>query len=507
MLLIGLALVGGVVLGLCTPWGLGISPDSAVYIGAARSLLRGQGVSLPTDEGAFAPIVHYPPLYPALLAVSGFVGTDAIAFARWLNVLLFSVNILLSGIIVFASTASLRFGVTAATLAATAFPVVLVHSMVWSEPLFVFFELCGIFLLLVYSWRSDARTLIAAALFIGLSVLSRYAGLALVISGTLGISFIATSRWTRRLTDAAIFLAVSSLPFVLWGLRNHWIAGSATNRQIGFHPAGFPWLSDVAGTVLSWFSGFSYASSSLLSFTLGALLTTAGLVFSPSGASAQNGDVETLRKDILLWLTALIIGVYLLLLYLSISFLDAQIPIDSRILSPLYAPFTLFALSLFHSLTCGAWAVGGRRLVFPAVVFAILSLQLAATLHWLSQLRSDGIGYSNRSWVESDLIKQVELFGRAAWIVSNAPDVVYTLAGRPAAMIPRKVYPDTRKPNPDYDSQIQTMKNNLKAKKGFVVYFDRVRWRWYLPSAHELEEAAGLHPLRRTRDGSIYRVD
>lgn len=37
----GCAAVAGAALAVATPWGLGISPDSAVFIGAARSLARG----------------------------------------------------------------------------------------------------------------------------------------------------------------------------------------------------------------------------------------------------------------------------------------------------------------------------------------------------------------------------------------------------------------------------------------------------------------------------------
>jgi hypothetical protein len=504
VLLSSCAVAGGVVLAVSTPWGLGISPDSAVYVGAVRSLLQGQGFSLPTDAGAFAPIVHYPPLYPALLAVPGFVGIGPIAAARWLNVLLFSVNIFLVGVIAFNFTASVRFGVVTSALVVTAFPMVLVHSMAWSEPLFVFLELCGILFLLGYFREPSLRRLSAAALFIGLSTLIRYAGVAFLISGAAGVLALGASRRKRRVFDAVAFVGIGSLPIALWVIRNRWIAGIATNRQIGFHPAGFDRLGDVLSTLVSWFSGFGSASIRVQILTV-CLVLVAGSLFLIGTwfLTPRDGEVEVCRAMDVLQFMALIIGTYLLVLYTSISALDVQIPIDSRILSPLYVPFVLLAVSVVHRLD---W-LGRGHFLLPALALLVIGLQLPSGLDWLRQLRRDGIGYSSRLWMESKLIRHLSLIDPSVAIFSNAPDVVYTLTGRPSAMIPRKVHPDNNLPNPDYDAQIEAMMNMLKTKNGLLVYFNGVRWRWYLPSANELEEVRGLKILIRTNDGSVYQVN
>jgi hypothetical protein len=73
-------------------------------------------------------------------------------------------------------------------------------------------------------------------------------------------------------------------------------------------------------------------------------------------------------------------------------------------------------------------------------------------------------------------------------------------------MIPRRIYHDTKQPNPEYNAQMTAMKQTLKSNNGLLVYFDRVGWRWYLPSPPELEEV-GLRLLKRTEDGSLYRVN
>jgi len=203
----------------------------------------------------------------------------------------------------------------------------------------------------------------------------------------------------------------------------------------------------------------------------------------------------------------LIIGNYLVLLVVSITFLDAQTPVDTRILSPLYVPFVLLSVSFFTWLARRDGKSDSFRMGLLASALIILGLQIPASLSWLNQLRHDGIGYSSRGWVDSEVVKQLTLLDSTISIFSNAPDVVYTLLGRPASMVPRKMYPESNLPNPDYNSQIEQMKRSLKSKNGLVVYFDRVRWRWYLPSAAELEKEVGLQLVIKTNDGSVYKFN
>ena len=149
---------------------------------------------------------------------------------------------------------------------------------------------------------------------------------------------------------------------------------------------------------------------------------------------------------------------------------------------------------------------GSLRFILPALAVLVLSLQLPATVYWLRRLRYEGVGYSSRVWVQSALVKQIKSLDASVYLFSNAPDVVYTLAGRPAVMIPRKIYPDNNQPNPNYNSEIEAMKNSLKAKNRLLVYFYGIRWRWYLPSADEID-AMGFTALVRTGDGSIYQFN
>jgi hypothetical protein len=61
---------------IATHLGIGLYPDSIVYIGTARSILNGDGVRFLNDIGQIAPVTQYPPLYSLMIAALGVLGLD-----------------------------------------------------------------------------------------------------------------------------------------------------------------------------------------------------------------------------------------------------------------------------------------------------------------------------------------------------------------------------------------------------------------------------------------------
>src|SRR3990172_3099143 len=95
------ALCGGAIILLLvvTRWGIGLSPDSAIYIAGARSLLEGHGISFPLGAGRWQPITAWPPFYSIVLAVLGLPGVDPWIGARFLNAVLLGANAILTALI------------------------------------------------------------------------------------------------------------------------------------------------------------------------------------------------------------------------------------------------------------------------------------------------------------------------------------------------------------------------------------------------------------------------
>ena len=230
------AALGGGLLLYSARWGIGLSPDSVVYIGAARSLLAGAGFSLPAEWALFSPITHYLPLYSSLLAVIAILGPDPLDGAIWLNVAVFGINIFLTGSLLFSALRSLQIAMIGSflTLTLTAFPIVQVHTMAWSESSFILFELLSILLLLRYLKHPSKQTLVLASAVAGLSLLWRYAGRAVVASGMLAILFLGGREKREKLTDALVFAGIGVLPVALWVAQNYagreWRESQILNR-------------------------------------------------------------------------------------------------------------------------------------------------------------------------------------------------------------------------------------------------------------------------------------
>ena len=69
-----------------TPFGVGLTNDSAAYIGGARSLIAGQGYVRIGGDGLPRPITHFPPFYSIVLAiVSKIIRQDPLETAKWVN--------------------------------------------------------------------------------------------------------------------------------------------------------------------------------------------------------------------------------------------------------------------------------------------------------------------------------------------------------------------------------------------------------------------------------------
>ena len=183
---------------MCTPRGIGIYSDSVVYVGVARNLLLGQGLTYFDDNGQMAAVTHYAPFYPLVIAGLGLTGIDPLEGARWVSALLFAFNIILAGSIVFASTFSFAASVSASSLVLSAFPMVQIHSTALTEPLCLFLGFLGLHLLTLYLNGSKRSLLYLSALSIGLSCLTRYAGVVFVLTGATALLWLGASNWKSK---------------------------------------------------------------------------------------------------------------------------------------------------------------------------------------------------------------------------------------------------------------------------------------------------------------------
>lgn len=525
--LVALAIIGVAVLLTSTRYGIGVSPDSTVFIGAARYLLDGRGLSVLSSSGELVPMPHSPPLYPALLAAIGLFGVDPLDGARWLNALLFGANILLVGLVLRRCTrGSAWVSMLGAFLMLTSTDMLSVHSMAWTEPTFILFSLLGWLLLSAYIESASIPRLIAASGVVALAFLTRYPGVALVVANSMGLFFLSKRGSTRRNVDTIVLAVLSLSPMALWGIRNLYSTGAAVDREVAFHPLTREHLVTTLYTVVQWVMPKSvlFAMADKLSAGWHAEEIVMGVLLVIGVAGCFALSLLVLRRK--QWLPRLrgswsnrptylagipfllitFIVVYSVFVVTSLLFFDAAIPLNQRILSPIYIVVLVLVLCLAHR-----WfgSVEGRctlRVASLVICVVFAGSYLVRGVNWVVETRNDGQWLNSKEWWDSKIVERVRSLSDAVPIFTNGNDAVYFLTGKPALPIPVKIDSGTRRSNDRYHLEMADMLERLEQEDGVLVYFNTVDWRWYLPSEEELRQELPLRLVAEEGDGAIYQA-
>jgi hypothetical protein len=210
------AVVLVVALATMSPWPVGVYYDDGIYLILGKALATGEGyryLNLPGHPAA----THYPPGYPALLALLWMVAPsfpENVAVFKLANAVLLSLAA--TGLFVFARRELALGTVTAASailLGCLTVPVLAVTGVLFSEPLFL--ALLALALPACERAIREERTrgVVVAALLAGATTLVRSLGLPLVAALVAGLLL------RRRYRAAAIGAAVAGallLPWHVW---------------------------------------------------------------------------------------------------------------------------------------------------------------------------------------------------------------------------------------------------------------------------------------------------
>ena len=190
------------IISVTSKFGPGISEDSVAYIAAARNLLNGRGFSilfdlkgnqlnlwLPSMIMNYTIYFPWPPLFPFIISIFGFVGFNLIESARWINAILFGANIALILLIIRKYTKSLLLIILSAVIFITFKNMIHVHSYVWSEPLFLFLSLLGFYFLFYFLENNKIYNFLISSLSFSLAFFTRTVGISLIATGIIAILF------------------------------------------------------------------------------------------------------------------------------------------------------------------------------------------------------------------------------------------------------------------------------------------------------------------------------
>jgi 4-amino-4-deoxy-L-arabinose transferase-like glycosyltransferase len=499
--------LGGIGAWLATSEGPVVTSDSVVFLDAAENVRSGSGVVLsgsypnlePTlrDRPGF-PLVHWPPLYPGALAAVSAVAGDPVEGARVLQALLLAGNLALFGLLVWRLTGS-RLGAVAAMAVLALSPAgVERHLDIASEPLFMLLLFSGLESLALYLTRRGAGWLVAAVSFLSAALLTRYAGLpVLVVVFGLLLAF-GTGSSARRLARAGSVTAAVAAPLGLWLVRNAADAGTATGREVGWHLPGADDVRSAFGYVAGWFApmGFPAVLRAAAAFLVIALFVA---VLRPIPHRLVSLRERVVRVAALVGFSA----AYLVFLVVSRTIADSENPLDDRGFAPAYfALAAVGAAAVVHALARGEDGVGfGRRACVAAAIVVVVASYAATTAQEIRNV--DDTGYLGRRWRGSETLARVRTLPHSQTIFSDEPEAILFLLDRRASSIPVRDDPIADRPHSRYADELRRLRARIARGAGVVVLFDGER-REYLPDDEELLARAGLVRLRRAVDGALY---
>jgi hypothetical protein len=499
------ALVGATLVLVSTRTGLFNTIDSAAYVEAARHL--GDTGSL---GGSLAHPTQFPPLYSAVLSLAVPLGIDVLLFARFLNALLFAGTIMLSGcLIVRVKPDGRLLPLLGGVWIATSVDLLLMHTAVLSEGLFIFLVSCWFLFLCRYLESPRLSSLLLAASAAALAPLCRFIGIALPLAAVPLLLAGSQRSIRRRYLDALAHSLVAGLPLVAWLLEHQLLSEHPTLRPLGVHPPNWAHLHGVVDAISRWWLPNAVPfplRASALGLGLGVLVWLA--IRARAGSARSRGSAS--RQSNLARLAGAYLAAYGIVLLASATFVDADLGIGpgavARLLAPAYVPSFLIVVAVVaRSLERAPLTAWGRRAALAALGLGV-GLHALQAAYNVSQWYQDGLGFANSRWRESVVIERVRRLPPDTITYTNAPSALYLLAERTTRSLPRKYDPFSLGISPEYSAELEAMTNALRREKGVVVFLRDMAFDYY-PSEDELRATLALRPEERDEIGTIYGVD
>ncbi len=252
---------------------IGVFNDDGIYLLTAKALAEGQGYVYPHLPGT-PPAIHYPPVWPMLLAAVWKVGPAFPANISWLK--LINPFILAAAAALTVQVGRRQFGLpwwvaTSVAVAATvSVPMLLLTNLLLSEPLFLALLLPTLVVAERMVREGGVRVAVLAAVLVALLVLVRTLGGVVLVAGVMLLV------WERRWKECAVFAVVTVLLLLPW----QWFVWQAS--------PGFPdELRGSYGPYLEWVvggyrdSGWSFAQA-VLAKNIEATWRMIGVLTSPT---------------------------------------------------------------------------------------------------------------------------------------------------------------------------------------------------------------------------------
>ncbi len=417
--------------------GIGISPDSVVYLATAENLhTTGKLVDF-THE----PIVDFPSGYPIFInMLIWLTHMKPLTFAPILNALLFGLAIYLAGFIMERLKHSSNWCKWAVLSCLAISPCLLeVYSMLWSETVFIVLLLLFFMAMHRYFKSYSLKFIIAAAIIASLAAVTRYAGITIIGTGGLLLLLDMKREWRQKVQPVLLYAFIAPLPLAVNLIRNHIVGGTLTGmRERSLTSLGKN-LEHVGTVFYDWLTGTN--SSSKGAIWLGTLVMVTSLI------ACTRLFLHKRRLADLGSIMALFALVYLLFMVFMATVSRFE-TLNSRFLAPVFIPLVctyshwLVSLHYHMDFSKRKWSAALCTIVFLLFQYG----QVVADAETWDGVKDAGIpGYAEDSWKLSETVQFIQKdslpFKKGYTIYANAYDAVYFFTGRSGKFTPHKEDP------------------------------------------------------------------
>jgi len=413
--------------------GIGVSPDSVVYLSTAENL---QASGTLTDFTNRA-VVEFPAFYPLFIGGIAFITSwKVLVFAPWLNAFLFALVIYLSGYIMdfFPSRKLYKWALLACIVCS---PCLLeVYAMLWSETVFIVFVLLFIIALRNYFESHSRKLLVAAALIASLASITRYSGVAIIATG--GFLLLLNTRLPlkKKVVDVFLYSAISPLFLVINLIRNHTVGGTLTGVREKSITSLNSNLQDTGTVFYDWLPflhGHHTGAKWLAVMIVVILISICFKRFSCGRLLSSYPGIAAFFS---------LVYIVFMVAVASISRFET---LNSRFFAPAFIPL-LWTASRWILTVYSKVKTASKRWVTVLGILIFLCFQygqLAADYETWDGVKDAGIpGYAEDSWKQSETVQFIQKdslpFKKDYIIYSNANDAIYFFTGRVGKFLPHK---------------------------------------------------------------------
>ncbi len=338
-------------------WGPWAFSDSAAYISAARNLVAGHGLSVSTPQGGFQPLTLHQPLYPLVLSFFLLFDIHPFTTSVVINIASFSLSLLIFSSGIYYFSRSKLLAICCSLLFFVSPNLIVIYDGAMSEPLYLFLTISAFFATMLYIEKQRIHLLVLAAILVGLSILTRYIGIANLFFGAVVIFIFIHADTRIRFRKSITFSGIALLPVLIWILPG--IISSNQNSRSWRLPADI--IQNVKSFIVMLFETFTdwlpfkkqYALNQPTELIVVIVLfsITAILFLSAIRIRQKTTNHKLTNVANLIFSAGLYALFYLVVFYAAFAFSSLPPDVNTRTMIPLLPFIILLMTSLLYYFT------------------------------------------------------------------------------------------------------------------------------------------------------------